>query len=948
MNIQDLKSNTTWQEASNTINNNNNKISLAIATLENATLKNRGYFTSVEKLKEAVPNPTIGSKAYVGTSEPYAIYIVENGVWVDSGYTGGDEIVAKITTDRIADGAVTSEKISTSAFDSTLSVSGKIAPADIVGKKLTELENTFNDIGIRYERRVVSVGVDNSYVKSPDGTIATSTNFAISAPIQLLKGETISVNAYAYVTVGVISVCNQSGVVSSVKVVGLDTSNATLRTYMYTAENDCYVVVSGQKSHGRFPTNALIVTVSIDAINKSLSALNLSLEQAIEEISITGTRLTQTQENLSDLEVGVRGLFNKNGKRNVTQGVRFSTNAILTNLNIKKDSYFEIKVVASDGANILGYGIFANNYKLIYGRNDALNYTGEGVVLKAASDITNLGFTIAAESILTSGVVTLYLNESYDGSLTQKVNELTKDTSRIESELYVGGNELPIPNPRYHTPQVIQQNYIDDNISIVAQKPMIRSDVFVFNQGNLCVGSMSALDGLNYRSKNESFGDETCCVKFIPVSWREVQTADGQYDFSVILNKIQQAYNAKCRVALRVFPSVLGTTYGEYVHGGLTYRIGFPNYVAELMSNNGGQFVAHRYGGYDWLELDINLDVVYTEYAELLSAFGQWVNGTTIDGVSVKDLILYVECGFIGEYGEGRWENLQITTTSDKIVRYVQSCLDALPNTQVCIGSSIYTDDVHRVSSDYFIKAKELKNNVGYVGIYLDNVGSYNDGLYSGKKVNDEFTGLDLIEKYSARGDFFTGEFAMWLGQPGWGHQNCLWAFETFLRFKAPYFRVSNTRFYDTKHGFNIPIDEVSAYYLSNALAIVGFRYVMTKFKSQKTGTSLTLAFELSNIGLSACRFDLYKMYYRVYDLDLGTFTDVAIDYDLRNLNPANNIPCQYVVGAGQQFYATLSVANRCRVSLIIKDKLDLQNPLYLSNYGRNDDGSYTLYEDVA
>ena len=144
MNIQDLKSNTTWQEASNTINNNNNKISLAIATLENAKLKNKGFFTTVEKLNEAVPNPTIGSKAYVGTSEPYAIYIVENGVWVDSGYTGGDEIVAKITTDRIEDGAVTTEKIATSAFDNTLSVSGKIAPADAVGSKLTELEDKFN------------------------------------------------------------------------------------------------------------------------------------------------------------------------------------------------------------------------------------------------------------------------------------------------------------------------------------------------------------------------------------------------------------------------------------------------------------------------------------------------------------------------------------------------------------------------------------------------------------------------------------------------------------------------------------------------------------------------------------------------------------------------------------------------------------------------------------
>ena len=47
---------------------------------------------------------------------------------------------AIITTNRIEDNAVTSEKISTSAFDSTLSLSGKIAPADVVGEKITELE----------------------------------------------------------------------------------------------------------------------------------------------------------------------------------------------------------------------------------------------------------------------------------------------------------------------------------------------------------------------------------------------------------------------------------------------------------------------------------------------------------------------------------------------------------------------------------------------------------------------------------------------------------------------------------------------------------------------------------------------------------------------------------------------------------------------------------------
>lgn len=61
-----------------------------------------------------------------------------------------ESIKANITTDRIEDGAVTSEKIATSAFDDTLSVSGKIAPADVVGEKITDLgEQTDNPEFVR-------------------------------------------------------------------------------------------------------------------------------------------------------------------------------------------------------------------------------------------------------------------------------------------------------------------------------------------------------------------------------------------------------------------------------------------------------------------------------------------------------------------------------------------------------------------------------------------------------------------------------------------------------------------------------------------------------------------------------------------------------------------------------------------------------------------------------
>ena len=79
-----------------------------------------------------------------------------------------ESINAKITTDRIKDGAVTSEKISSSAFDDTLSVSGKIAPADVVGRKLTNLESEINGLDTKdkmvFETEDILSQISSSFV----------------------------------------------------------------------------------------------------------------------------------------------------------------------------------------------------------------------------------------------------------------------------------------------------------------------------------------------------------------------------------------------------------------------------------------------------------------------------------------------------------------------------------------------------------------------------------------------------------------------------------------------------------------------------------------------------------------------------------------------------------------------------------------------------------------
>lgn len=95
MKLDRIKTNTTWSDASASINSNNDKIAESIARLKDATYKNKGYFVSADALKTAYPTATAGSKAYVGTAYPYSVYMwssVAND-WVDSTLKGGEETV---------------------------------------------------------------------------------------------------------------------------------------------------------------------------------------------------------------------------------------------------------------------------------------------------------------------------------------------------------------------------------------------------------------------------------------------------------------------------------------------------------------------------------------------------------------------------------------------------------------------------------------------------------------------------------------------------------------------------------------------------------------------------------------------------------------------------------------------------------------------------------------
>lgn len=95
MNLEQIKTQTTWNEASKRINNNNARINEAVVRLENSMDKNKGYFKTLEELNASYPYTSVGSLAYVGTTYPFHIYLWNNhsNTWEDSGMTGGDSSI---------------------------------------------------------------------------------------------------------------------------------------------------------------------------------------------------------------------------------------------------------------------------------------------------------------------------------------------------------------------------------------------------------------------------------------------------------------------------------------------------------------------------------------------------------------------------------------------------------------------------------------------------------------------------------------------------------------------------------------------------------------------------------------------------------------------------------------------------------------------------------------
>jgi hypothetical protein len=522
--------------------------------------------------------------------------------------------------------------------------------------------------------------------------------------------------------------------------------------------------------------------------------------------------------------------------------------------------------------------------------------------------------------------------------LEKSLQPIENDVSSIKEDVEdVMHPKTPSAHPMFAFNQTLY-----DSFSAIHNGVLLRSDIVVPNQ--FCMCSNNGLDELSIRSCEKS-GAENTTFDYSYFYWNDVQTDKDSYDFSVIYEYLTKMKRQGRRCALRLFPSCYNSSAIDYDG----YKISFPPYIVDIMRYEKGQFTTYSGNNENHLMIDVNLDSVYNEWKKLWEKFSEWVYNTNIDSIPAIQLILYIDIGLAGPWGEGSWYDFRITTSTDNIVRYFSVILSLFPDTQLNAGK-MYKGRTYDKNA-IFVSVKELKNNVGYVGFFTDNIGSKNPEIdVNNIEVLEDGTKIwDLLDKYVKRGDFICGEFAMFDGIDYWQGEAGLWALERVRRLKMSVIKATNiTLQLNDMSATTIKIKDISPYInyvISSAIAIVGARFVVTPFSFvELEDRKAKITWNISNIGTNTCRFDIFDVYYRVRNLDTGEYTDVKTNINLCDIAPYGEAMVYSINNGITVTYTIDTLYENYEIDLIALDKLDLQVPMYFSNYGRKDDGSYLLF----
>lgn len=490
----------------------------------------------------------------------------------------------------------------------------------------------------------------------------------------------------------------------------------------------------------------------------------------------------------------------------------------------------------------------------------------------------------------------------------------------------------------------------------VITKPMLDDTISVPNGGifRTWSGSLKNIKIINVFE--ESPYNNNSNLLYCRYDWCQLEPEKGLYEFSKIESLMKRALANHQRILIGLANMTIAKSSAHYEYD--NKQISTPKYIYDALKKSRYPFLkdeTYLAGGYS---PDYNSPFLYQRYKSLLVAFAKWLDGN-VEGTSIKRryTVYGIETRYAGYWGEGSI-NGKIYPIDYKVLdRYMKLYIKYFPDIQL-IGGAHETNHLPNYAGDDLSKynAKQLaamrhvyhllnlKNKYGRIGLFIDswhpNSNQY-DSVSKRVLLDDENHIIHLYDyfKIHVYGQvYLTGEFDYFVNKSNQGNLPYVLLGEQFTNRHTSGITLSNMNV----HNAGQYVKRIQYIYdnTKKVMAFTGYRIVLDKTYVSED----KVAFTLTNIGISKIFHNYYQLHLIIKDSKGKTVSDIPSDFDLRTLDYCKKSPLEYDSNNGKLITFKLP-KEKGRVYLIIKDKYGIEYPMTLSNYGRQNDGSYYLGE---
>lgn len=437
--------------------------------------------------------------------------------------------------------------------------------------------------------------------------------------------------------------------------------------------------------------------------------------------------------------------------------------------------------------------------------------------------------------------------------------------------------------------------------------------------------------------------------------WYRLEKEESNYLFDVVIEPLMiDAYKKHARIILGLACNCGSSSVGQKING---KAVAVPIYLFDEIQKSDHPMYEDAQFGAAYVP-DYDSPILLERHWALLKAFAAWIE-KPLKGYAVKrkDLLFGIETRYFGYWGEGATRDIYYPKTT-LFNQYLDSYNECFPDI-LLIGSIQHTVHLPKESSykgnpkygrfvlsmQHCSRMLNMQNRKGHWGYFIDSW-QYNSDQYdlcSNRVLFDEdgkASSLALFLKDSIYGRcYLTGEFDFF-GKTGDEPYGGL--YQQFTTRGMSGISINGIRAaIDGDRLSSIP-DSVYTN-IKECLSMIGYRLVLDpNVKITRHWFRNFVTVSLINIGVSRLFTDYYKIRFLVKDTSGRIVYDTYSDFDLRELPPQPESPLLYVSSNGTTI---THYVGRKKGSLYMQivDTKGIEKPLTLSNYGRQDDGSYYL-----